>query len=410
MIQTENINLPILQEGDKYSKDIQNQAFRDIDREIKGLNDRVKILDNVEGSIIETKEDVEALKINKADTITTNNKFEQTNQQINKINEQLEHNMNEIQETNKIINNIYEDNLKIFKPIFGFNALGSACSDCKTFESQKTMLDTMADIGVTHFPYCVNVAEDENGIMTLNEDTVMIRKCIDYCKEMGYSIPLIHIYVNQEYSTKSNFNNEYKRMINEIMSLFEDVNYTHFIVWNEATQRIKADLVKNTVLECFEIVKSRGKKVGIALMGLSPFGYLDKQLFEKSNFICFNYYQPISYKYDKTSINDGIKAWCESELNDFLIYVNNCYPGKEIIIGESGICGSYECLINPAIPPTDWQTYDFNGKVCEIFFTGLFEALKNSNVTKVYGWFPHDFVKYPTPMKKLCAKYLRGGK
>lgn len=91
MIQTENINLPILQEGDKYSKDIQNQAFRDIDREIKGLNDRVKILDNVEGSIIETKEDVEALKINKADTITTNNKFEQTNQQINKINEQLEH-------------------------------------------------------------------------------------------------------------------------------------------------------------------------------------------------------------------------------------------------------------------------------------------------------------------------------
>ena len=92
MIQTENINLPILQEGDKYSKDIQNQAFRDIDREIKGLNDRVKILDNVEGSIIETKEDVEALKINKADTITTNNKFEQTNQQINKINEQLEHN------------------------------------------------------------------------------------------------------------------------------------------------------------------------------------------------------------------------------------------------------------------------------------------------------------------------------
>ena len=116
MIQTENINLPILQEGDKYSKDIQNQAFRDIDREIKGLNDRVKILDNVEGSIIETKEDVEALKINKADTITTNNKFEQTNQQINKINEQLDNNMQHIDsslkkyvEGEEIRNTFFED-------------------------------------------------------------------------------------------------------------------------------------------------------------------------------------------------------------------------------------------------------------------------------------------------------------
>lgn len=320
---------------------------------------------------------------------------------------------NKIVETNNTINKIYEENLRIFKPIFGFNALGSASSDCRTFEEQKTMLDTMADIGVTHFPYCVNVAEDENGVMTLNEDRVLIQKCVDYCKEKGYSIPLIHVYVNQEYSTKSNFNSEYKRMINEIMSLFEDVNYTHFIVWNEATQRIKADLVKNTVLECFEIVRNRGKKAGIALMGLAPFGYLDKQLFEKSDFICFNYYQFISYKYDKTTIQDGKNSWCNGELIDFLVYAKNCYPNKEIIIGESGICGSYECLASPSVPPKDWQTYDtYNnpGRVCEIYYTGLFEALKNSNITSAYGWFPHDFVKYPEVMKKVCSKYFRGGR
>ena len=108
MIQTENINLPILQEGDKYSKDIQNQAFRDIDREIKGLNDRVKILDNVEGSIIETKEDVESLKVNKADALTTNNKFEQLDNKIE----------TKISEVNEQLETIVQYNLKDFGAVF----------------------------------------------------------------------------------------------------------------------------------------------------------------------------------------------------------------------------------------------------------------------------------------------------
>lgn len=62
MIQTENIKLPILQQGDKYSKEIQNQAFIDIDREIKGLSDRIELLDNVEGSIVDTINDLNTVK------------------------------------------------------------------------------------------------------------------------------------------------------------------------------------------------------------------------------------------------------------------------------------------------------------------------------------------------------------
>lgn len=56
MKQTPNYNLPILEAGDKYLKDYQNDAFSFIDTEIKAMNDKINTLDNVEGSILETSQ------------------------------------------------------------------------------------------------------------------------------------------------------------------------------------------------------------------------------------------------------------------------------------------------------------------------------------------------------------------
>ena len=56
MKQTPNYNLPILEAGDKYLKDYQNDAFSVIDTELKAMNDKINTLDNVEGSILETSQ------------------------------------------------------------------------------------------------------------------------------------------------------------------------------------------------------------------------------------------------------------------------------------------------------------------------------------------------------------------
>ena len=56
MKQTSNYNLPILEAGDKYLKDYQNDAFSVIDTELKAMNDKINTLDNVEGSILETNQ------------------------------------------------------------------------------------------------------------------------------------------------------------------------------------------------------------------------------------------------------------------------------------------------------------------------------------------------------------------
>ena len=68
---TTNIGLPIVGDNDLYSKEINNEAFRIIDDNIKGLSEKIETLDNVEGSILETVERINDLDL-QLDTITIN--------------------------------------------------------------------------------------------------------------------------------------------------------------------------------------------------------------------------------------------------------------------------------------------------------------------------------------------------
>ena len=60
---TTNIGLPIVGDNDLYSKEINNEAFRIIDDNIKGLSEKIETLDNVEGSILETVERINDLDL-----------------------------------------------------------------------------------------------------------------------------------------------------------------------------------------------------------------------------------------------------------------------------------------------------------------------------------------------------------
>lgn len=55
---TQNINLPIVEDNDLYSKEINNLAFEKIDEEIQGLADIVEALDSPENSIADVKKDI----------------------------------------------------------------------------------------------------------------------------------------------------------------------------------------------------------------------------------------------------------------------------------------------------------------------------------------------------------------
>lgn len=59
---TQNINLPIVEDNDLYSKEINNLAFEKIDEEIQGLADIVETLDSPENSIADVKKDINDIK------------------------------------------------------------------------------------------------------------------------------------------------------------------------------------------------------------------------------------------------------------------------------------------------------------------------------------------------------------
>ena len=52
---TQNINLPIVEDNDLYSKEINNLAFEKIDEEIQRLADIVETLDSPDNSIADVK-------------------------------------------------------------------------------------------------------------------------------------------------------------------------------------------------------------------------------------------------------------------------------------------------------------------------------------------------------------------
>ena len=56
---TQNINLPIVEDNDLYSKEINNLAFEKIDEEIQGLADIVETLDSPLKNAIEKIETLE---------------------------------------------------------------------------------------------------------------------------------------------------------------------------------------------------------------------------------------------------------------------------------------------------------------------------------------------------------------
>nr|DAP03383.1 MAG TPA: rhamnogalacturonase A [Caudoviricetes sp.] len=80
---TQNINLPIVEDNDLYSKEINNLAFEKIDEEIQGLADIVETLDSPENSIADVKKDINDIK---SDVVDINEQLVTNVEQISYIN------------------------------------------------------------------------------------------------------------------------------------------------------------------------------------------------------------------------------------------------------------------------------------------------------------------------------------
>ena len=100
---TQNIKLPIVEDNDLYSKEINNLAFEKIDEEIQGLADIVETLDSPENSIADVKKDIKDIK---SDVVDINEQLDSITSDISIVDNKVGINTNNIlTNTNNIVTN-----------------------------------------------------------------------------------------------------------------------------------------------------------------------------------------------------------------------------------------------------------------------------------------------------------------
>lgn len=314
---------------------------------------------------------------------------------------------------NEQISKIYNDGLRKCKATFGFSAIGSACSDCTTLEDEIAMLNKFKEIGITSFICCMYVNE-EAGTFEIEDDLSLLNGTINYCMENGLSIPSIKLHFKNIETIDSTFYTKLENLLIRLHNIFKVTNYETFFIWNERTDDLTNNYLTSALTSatalCTNVLKV---KPAIALQGYTPIGKIkdNKSLIDSLKVIGINHYPHISAKGEDTVIADSINGWKSSYITENIKYIKNLNPNLDVYISESGLIASWRALCDPGYWSYDWQTYDNNsGKVCEIYYTGMLEVLKNEDIPYIFGWFPHDFVKNTSVMKKMYDKYYNGGR
>lgn len=349
------------------------------------------------------------IEVNKAE-IDTKVSTETFESEVNSINSQLD---TSIQYAKDEITKIYNNGLRKCKATFGFSAIGSACSDCTTLEDEIAMLNKFKEIGITSFICCMYVNE-EGGTFEIEDDLSLLNGTINYCMENGLSIPSIKLHFKNIDTIDGSFYSKLENLLIRLHNIFKVVNYETLFIWNERTDDLSNNYLTTALTSasalCTNVLKV---KPAIALQGYTPIGKIkdNKSLIDSLKVIGINHYPHISAKGEDTVIADSINGWKSSYITENIKYIKNLNPNLDVYISESGLIASWRALCDPGYWSYDWQTYDNNsGKVCEIYYTGMLETLKNEDIPYIFGWYPHDFVKNTSVMKKMYDKYFNGGR
>ena len=299
--------------------------------------------------------------------------------------------------------------LKIFNSKIGINALGTA-NDIIDFEEQKNMINTFQEYKFQEFPYCINL-KSVNGVFKISNDDVLLTQTIEYIKNNNINVPCLHIYLDDNFNDiiTTDFSTMLADGVQLVINKFKSIDYKYVIVWNEMTEALYKDDVINAVLNSFSIVRNAGKLAGIAIQDIVEPMHINPILFEQSDFLAVNYYQPICAKRDSVTVQDGIEAWENSQFKNWLNYINTTYPDLEVIISETGILSYWDALLYPASWEFDSALKDETGKIMEVYYSGLFNYLKDTNISSIWFWYPHDIIKFPDIFKKLINEYIGGG-
>ena len=214
------------------------------------------------------------------------------------------------------------------------------------------------------------------------------------------------------------FKRQYKLLINDYLNSYKQYfeyvglfnEFRYFYMDNGFTiDRVTYDFT-DFVVECINIAKNYGYKASVSLAGVDSgcWSSLDELSIKVKN-VCdvymITYYQPIGYKLEKTTYNDSLIAHQNSQLNKLS---ESLLMDKKIIITETGLNDSYECLYAPGYYLTNGASS--NGKVTLLYLYGLLETFNKDNILSINYWYTDPLLDNKEKVKEFLSSYTGGVK
>ena len=230
-------------------------------------------------------------------------------------------------------------------------------------------------IGCEEMPIIVHVGFKDNFFYT-EEDINDMVFAYEKCKKNGIKINMIkfhiHLIKNDVLLTNlDRFKTYWKNEIEKWALTFKDLNIPYFTIMNELKTIYNNPVYDDFVVECLQIPKRYGFKVGISTMGINECFNFSEIIHNTVDCYFNNVYPVVSYNMDKTTKKESIDAWNVHKMMSRELFKR----GKPLIMSETGIQDRFMALSNSG--RYDWYDLDptpTQGKVSTLFLYGLFES------------------------------------
>ena len=253
---------------------------------------------------------------------------------------------------------------------------------------------------------------DSTSTLTLISDLETLKYMENKCLEMDLNVACLKLHM---YSIDLNnvtdiisFQNQYKSIVNSLCEKFKDRSFNKFIPLNECKLFYKKGTqYVDFTNEVLNIVKNNGFECSISTEGGNAMICMDETIINNLDFFAINTYPRLSYKMEKTTLEDCIYAWN----NCFELYcfkeMKRRFPNKKIIMSETG-CGDYWiALANPGNWRTSSEWVKTNGLAPSLMLEGLFNSEFNLNLIDEVWWY-YDSPIFNDVCKNVIERYTGG--
>ena len=331
--------------------------------------------------------------------------------EYNNLNERLDNHSSQIKENEKNFNEqldtienkyLFTEGLLSFP--FGYNIItGDYVNGTITNYSVEQLLayaKKLSDAGIKKAILQVFIKWNSyDNSLSIATDLDVLKSFIEQEKNIKEFVIKVHglNYASKDITatiTRELFMTNYKPLVYRIADTFANMSKVKQLVYiNEAHVLLTENNSAHDTFysECSNYIKSKGFECGITIAS-TRYNVINNSAFDNVDFIGINCYPNMSAKMEKTTLDDCIQAWKESDIYKLADKIKRDYPNKKLILSESGCQRWWICLMRPGTwtIPESVQA-DSNGIANTLMLESCFKVFNHTSIIDELWWYYDEY-------------------